>query len=329
MGQPLNLRAHCGAWPLAQKFTISRGSKTQTDVVVAEVEANGIVGRAECVPYPRYEETVNSVLTNLRDAREFIGQGGCRDELHEVLPAGAARNALDCAMWDWEAKSTGEPVWRLAGLPPPKPVTTAYTLSLDTPSEMGRNAANNASRPLLKLKLDRTDTIARVRAVRENAPQARLVIDANEAWQSHDLEKWLTTLAELGVELGEQPLPAGKDEALSGLGSPIPIGADESCHVSDDLQHLADRYQLINIKLDKSGGLTEALRLRACALESGMDFMIGCMIGTSLSMAPALLLTPEARFVDLDGPLLLAHDRVPGLEYNGQTISPPSPVLWG
>jgi len=326
---PRSLRAHAAAWPLAQTFTISRGSKSQSDVVIAEVEANGIVGRGECVPYPRYGETIASVLETLRGAERFVADGGTRETLLATLPPGAARNALDCALWDLEANMAGKRVWDLAHLPTPTPVVTAYTLSLDTPEAMGANAQSQATRPLLKLKLDRTDTLSRVESVREHAPNARLIVDANEAWQPEDLEAWLPRLAELGIELVEQPLPAGSDEALRALNSPVPIGADESCHICDDLEQLADRYQTVNIKLDKTGGLTEAMRLRAAAIESGMSFMIGCMIGTSLSMAPAMLLTPGASFVDLDGPLLLARDRTPGLHYDGALVSPPTPGLWG
>lgn len=326
---PRRLRAHAAAWPLAEVFTISRGSKTQSEVVIAEIEADGIVGRGECVPYPRYGETISSVLEALRGAEAIVAAGGSRNALLDALPAGAARNALDCALWDLEAKTSDKRVWELADSPAPDPVVTAYTLSLDTPDAMGESARRHSNRPLLKLKLDRTDTLARVEAVRENAPNSSLIVDANEAWQMTDLEAWLPRLAQLGVELVEQPLPAGQDGDLRKLDSPVPIGADESCHVCDDLDSLRERYQTVNIKLDKTGGLTEALRLRAAAVDSGMDFMIGCMVGTSLSMAPATLLTPGARFVDLDGPLLLAQDRMPGLKYDGAMVNPPTRELWG
>jgi len=324
-----DLRFHTAHWPLARVFTLSRGSKTGADVVVVEVEEAGRIGRGECVPYPRYGETVDSVLEQIRSVRDDILDGSGRAALSTLLPAGAARNAIDCALWDLEAKCTGQRVWTLAGLVPPTPSVTAYTLSLDDPEAMGEAAARNAGRPLLKLKLDRSDPVARVRAVRAAAPRARLIVDVNEGWSLDELVLWQEPLAELGVAMIEQPLPASHDQALQGMSLSIPLGADESCHVSADLDVIAARYQVVNIKLDKTGGLSEALRLRDAAREAGLGVMIGCMVGTSLSMAPATLLTPGAAFVDLDGPLLLARDRSPGLQYTPSHVYPPEPDLWG
>ena len=324
-----SLRASGQRWPLAATFTISRGSKSHADVVVVEIEEDGVLGRGECVPYPRYAETVDSVLESIGRTRGWVESGGEPETLGECLPAGAARNAVDCALWDLRAKQTGRRVWELARCPAPVPVVTAYTLSLDTPEAMARSAREHAARPLLKLKLDRDQPIERVAAVRRAAPACRLIVDANEAWEHEDLARWLPMLGDLGVELVEQPLPAGTDHRLAALASPIPIGADESCHTSADLDGLRDRYRIVNIKLDKTGGLTEALRLRAAALSAGLEFMVGCMVGTSLSMAPATVLTPGARVVDLDGPLLLAHDREPCLRYDGALVHPPTPDVWG
>jgi L-alanine-DL-glutamate epimerase-like enolase superfamily enzyme len=324
-----SVRIHVSAWPLGAVFSISRGSKTQAEVIVVDIERDGVTGRGECVPYARYGETIASVKAQLEQTKPWVQAGGERESLAAQLPAGAARNALDCALWDVAAKATGQRVWTLAGIGAPETVVTAYTLSLDTPAAMAKSAATHAARPLLKLKLDRNDPVGRVQAVHEAAPNAQLIVDANEAWQPSDLDKWLPALSDLGVAMVEQPLPAGRDEALVGLSSPIPIGADESCHIAEDVARLRDRYQMVNIKLDKSGGLTEALRVREAALTAELQFMVGCMVGTSLSMAPAMLLTPGARFVDLDGPLLLANDRQPGLTYSGAQVLVPTSDVWG
>jgi len=249
--------------------------------------------------------------------------------LQHALPPGAARNALDCACWDLEAKRAGHRVWDLLGLSPPKPVTTAYTLSLDSAEAMGRNAAANAARPLLKLKLAGPDDLDRVIAVRENAPKARLIVDANEGWTLADFAHLAPELAVLGVELIEQPLPAGHDAALAGLKRPVPVCADESCHTRDSLAEIAGCYDLVNIKLDKTGGLTEALALKTAAEAQGLGVMVGCMVATSLAMAPAMLVAQGARFVDLDGPLLLERDRPEGLRIVDSTIHPPEAALWG
>jgi L-alanine-DL-glutamate epimerase-like enolase superfamily enzyme len=317
-------------WPIRGTFAISRGSRTTAEVVVAELmESDGAVGRGECVPYERYGESVDGVVQVLEELGQRVADGLDRIGLQKVLPAGAARNALDCAFWDLEAKRAGHRAWQLLGLSPPKPVLTAYTLSLGTAEAMGRAAAEHAQRPLLKLKLAGPDDLARVEAVRQNAPRSRLIVDANEAWTLADFVELAPRLQVLGVELIEQPLPAGKDEALAGLHRPVPVCADESCHDTATLAGIAGRYDAINIKLDKTGGLTEALRLKTAALAQGYAIMVGCMIGTSLAMAPAHLVAQGVQVVDLDAPLLLARDRPDGLRYDGSLVHPPEPALWG
>jgi len=317
------------SWPIAGRFTISRGSRTTAEVIVAEIQEGRALGRGECVPYARYGESIASVTSAIEAIGPQVESGLGRDELLGALPAGAARNALDCALWDLEAKLAHRPVWELAGIEPPAPVTTAYTLSLDTAEKMGAAAFAQSGRPLLKLKLAGPEDLDRVRAVRANAPKARLIVDANEGWTAADYAALAPQLAELGVALIEQPLPAGGDEALSALPHPVPVCADESCHDRASLPRLAGRYEAVNIKLDKTGGLTEALALRAEARAQGYRIMVGCMLGTSLAMAPALLLAEGADVVDLDGPLLLAKDRWPGLAYDGSRVAPPAPGLWG
>ncbi len=322
------------SWPLAGSFTISRGTRTTAEPVVVELSATGddgrvVLGRGECVPYARYGETVAGVIAAIEGLRARIGAGLDRIGLQDLLPPGAARNALDCAYWDLEAKRVGQPVWQLCGLPPLEAVTTAYTLSLDAPEAMGRAAAENAARPLLKLKLAGPDDLARVEAVRANAPETRLIVDANEGWSLDDYEALAPKLAALGVVLIEQPLPAGQDAPLAGTQRPVPVCADESCHATDSLAEIAGRYDAVNIKLDKTGGLTEALKLKQAAQAQGFQVMVGCMLATSLAMAPAILVAQGASFVDLDGPLLLAGDRPGGLTYEGSTLHPPEPALWG
>jgi L-alanine-DL-glutamate epimerase-like enolase superfamily enzyme len=258
-----------------------------------------------------------------------VADGLDRDALQSRMPPGAARNALDAALWDIEAKETGKPAHRLAGIEPPRALVTAYTLGLDSPEAMGRAAAEEATRPLLKIKLTGEGDLDRVRAIRAAAPHARLIVDANEGWTPQHFERYSGALAELGVALIEQPLPAGQDSALADLPHPIPVCADESCHTREDLTALRGRYEFVNIKLDKTGGLTEALLLADAARAAGFGLMVGCMIGTSLAMAPATLVAQQAEFVDLDAPLLLAHDRQPGLRYDGSTVFPPKPSLWG
>jgi L-alanine-DL-glutamate epimerase-like enolase superfamily enzyme len=326
---PQRLHVTKRSWPLAQPFVISRGARTTADVVVAELHDGDSHGRGECVPYPRYGESVESVFEALEAMKGAVFSGLNRDSLQQAMPPGAARNALDAAFWDIEAKRAYCSVSDLAGLAPLKAVITAYTLSLDTPERMGDAALAQRGRPLLKLKLTGDGDVDRVRAVRENAPQSRLIVDANEGWTVRHFAEFMPIFAELGVELIEQPLPAGDDDALADLPHPIPVCADESCHVAGDLDRLIGKYDAINIKLDKTGGLTEALHLAAAARERGFAIMVGCMIGTSLAMAPAMLVAQQASVVDLDAPLLLAADRNQGLRYEGSLVHPPEPALWG
>jgi len=318
------------SWPLARTFAISRGAKTSAETVVATLSGDGVVGRGECVPYARYGESVAGVVATLEALAPALAAGRLdRMALQMALPAGAARNALDCAFWDFEAKRAGRPVWQLAGLNRPTVVTTAYTLSLDTPEAMGRAARAEARRPLIKLKLAGADDIDRVSAVRRNAPDARLIVDANEGWTPDQLEPLSAELARLGVEMVEQPLPAGGDEMLAKVAHSLSFCADESCHDRASLDTIAGRYEMVNIKLDKAGGLTEALAVRNAAKDIGMKVMVGCMVATSLAMAPAVLLAQDADIIDLDGPLLLARDREEGLRFAGSEITPPAPDLWG
>jgi len=326
---PQRLRVYRQSWRLAQPFAISRGSRTTAEVVVAEIFDGDFRGRGECVPYPRYGESVDGVVRSLEGMAGTLFSGLDREALQEAMPPGAARNALDAAFWDLDAKRADCRVAELAGLDPLRPVVTAYTLSLDTPENMAAAASAHCHRPLLKLKLSGDGDVERVRAVRHAAPAARLIVDANEGWSERHLIEVMPRLAGFGVELIEQPLPAGADDALSHVSHPIPICADEACHTRADLDGLIGRYDAVNIKLDKTGGLTEALALAAAAASRGFVIMVGCMIGTSLAMAPALLVAQRAAFVDLDAPLLLASDRAHGLRYDGSTLYPPEPALWG
>ena len=316
-------------WPLASAFRISRGAKTEAHVIVAEIADGSHAGRGEAVPYPRYDETPEGTRQEIESVRSPVEGGLTRDGLLEALPPGAARNALDCALWDLEAKQAGQPAWALAGLEAPEPCVTAVTLSLDTPENMGKAAARHAHLPLLKLKVTGEGDAERIRTVRESAPGARLIVDANEGWTPPMLDDLLPALAALGVEMAEQPLPAADDAALDGRKLAIPVCADESCHTRADLPRLKGRYPMVNIKLDKTGGLTEALALAREARAMGFRIMVGSMVGTSLAMAPAALLAGFADYVDLDGPLLLARDRAPGLSYEGAVMAPPEPALWG
>jgi L-alanine-DL-glutamate epimerase-like enolase superfamily enzyme len=312
-------------FPLAQVFTISRGSRTQAQVLTATVTDGDLSGRGECVPYARYDETLDSVTAQIAGLPADLTWG----ILQDLLPAGAARNAVDCALWDMEAKRAGSRVWDLAGLPAPKPVVTAYTLSLDTPDAMQAQAAKNAHRPLLKIKLGTPDDMARLEAVRRGAPDAVIIVDANEGWTAEIYSDLAPHLLRLGVAMVEQPLPAGVDDMLGEIARPLPVCADESCHDRASLPSLRGKYDMVNIKLDKTGGLTEALALRADAIAEGYDVMIGCMVGSSLAMAPATLLTASAAYVDLDGPLLLAQDRAAPLVFDVAGVHPPVPALWG
>jgi len=316
-------------WPIKGHFTISRGAKTEAVTVVAEVRQGFVVGRGECVPYPRYGETPDATLEAVLAMQIPIADGLDRQGIQETMPPGAARNALDCAMLDIEAKLSGKRIWELLGRRAPQPCVTAYTISLGTPQSMAAAAAKAAHRPLLKVKLGGAGDPARIAAVRDAVPQSQLIADANEAWTEADLEANLAACAAAGVTLVEQPLPAGQDEALARIDRPVAICADESVHDRASLEGLRDRYDAVNIKLDKTGGLTEALAMADAAQALGFDIMVGCMVATSLSMAPAMLLTPLARFVDLDGPLLLAEDRDNGLLYDDSLIYPPDAALWG
>jgi len=323
------LSARIERWPIAGSFTISRGAKTEAVTVVAEVSRDGHTGRGECVPYPRYGETAEATLAALRAMQEPLSRGLDRRALQAAMRPGAARNALDCALVDLEAKTGGKRVWELLARPVPRPCITAYTISLGTPEVMAAATAKAVHRPLLKIKLGGDGDGARIAAVRKAAPQSELIVDANEAWTADNLEQNLRECAQAGVTLVEQPLPAGQDEALARIRRPLPVCADESVHDRASLSGLRERYDAVNIKLDKTGGLTEALAMADAAQAMGFEIMIGCMVATSLAMAPAMLLTPQARFVDLDGPLLLARDRDGGLRYDGSLVYPPEATLWG
>ncbi len=310
---------------LAQVFTISRGSRTEAKVLTVRISDGAHQGWGECVPYARYGETLESVTAEI----EALPERCDRAALYDLLPAGAARNAVDCALWDLEAKAAGKRVWELAGLPPPKPEITAYTLSLDTPANMKAQAAKHAHRPLLKIKLGTPDDMPRLEAVRAGAPMARIIIDANEGWSREVYLDLVPHLQRLGVSLVEQPLPAADDEGLIGIDRPVPVCADESAHDCASLPALKGKYDIVNIKLDKTGGLTEALKLREAALAAGYRVMVGCMVGTSLAMAPATLVAQGATVTDLDGPLLLAEDRDAALHFDEKGVHPPSADLWG
>lgn len=316
-------------WPLSRPFAISRGTKTAAEVVVVTVTEAGVTGQGECVPYPRYSESPESILTQVHAVAAAVASGQDRQALLRQMPPGAARNAIDGALWDLEAKSSGIPAWQRAGLSPPGPVVTAVTIGIDTPDAMAAAARSLAAQPLLKLKLDRHAVVDRVAAVRRAAPLARLLVDANESWSRALLADVLPGLADLGVELIEQPLPADRDGELDGLTPVVPLAADESCHTPADLSRLAGRYQAVNVKLDKAGGLTTALDLVDAAERAGFQVMVGCMVATSLAIAPALLIAGRARWVDLDGPLWLRRDREHGIRFTGGVAEPPSPALWG
>ena len=316
-------------WPIAGAFTISRGSKTEAEVVVAELTDGTFTGRGECTPYPHYGETVAAVATTIASIADDIRRGLDRSGLQHALPAGAARNALDCAFIDLEAKRANRPAHELLGVGPPRLRVTAYTISLGPPERMAEAAATASARPLLKVKLGRAGDPERIAAVRNAAPEAELIVDANEGWRPENLAANLAACAAAGVTLIEQPLPAADDAALAAIPRTVPICADESVHDRNTLKTLVGKYDAVNIKLDKAGGLTEALALAAEARMLGFDLMVGCMIATSLAIAPALLVAAQADVIDLDGPLLLARDRPDGLRYDGSIIHPPSRALWG
>lgn len=310
---------------LTKAFTISRGTKTEARVLTVRISRGGVTGWGECVPYARYGETLDSVRAQI----EGLQAGITRHDLQTALPPGAARNAVDCALWDLEAKQAGQRVWDLAGLPAPGPVVTAYTLSLAPPSEMRMAAAENAHRPILKIKLGTPDDMPRLEAVRQGAPRSRIIIDANEGWTPEVYTDLAPHLLRLGVELVEQPLPAGQDDMLAEIARPVPVCADESCFDRASLAGLPGKYDVVNLKLDKTGGLTEALLARDLARQMGLKVMVGCMVGSSLAMAPAVLLAQGAGWTDLDAPLLLAEDRPDPIHYDAEGVHPPDAGLWG
>ncbi|WP_066702580.1 N-acetyl-D-Glu racemase DgcA [Celeribacter ethanolicus] len=310
---------------LAEVFTISRGSRTEAKVVTVRATDGVHEGWGECVPYARYGESLDSVTAQIEALPEDI----TRATLQEVLEPGAARNAVDCALWDLAAKQAGKRVWDMLDLPAPIPMITAYTLSLASPEEMQASAAKHAHRPLLKIKLGTPDDMARLEAVRRGAPKSDIIVDANEGWSAEVYADLAPHLVRLGVKLVEQPLPAGQDDMLAEIERPLPVCADESCHDRASLPDLKGKYDVINIKLDKTGGLTEALELRKAARAEGYGIMVGCMVGTSLAMAPAVIVAQGARVVDLDGPLLLAEDRAEPLKYDADGVHPPARALWG
>jgi len=325
----MDLSARIERWPVAGAFTIARGAKTHVDVVVAEIAADNAVGRGEATAIYYHGETAESVLAQIESQRDAFAAGLSRAALQSALPRGAARNALDCALWDWEAQRTGIPVWALAGVAEPRSLVTAFTISLADPGKMEADARAVAHLPLLKLKLAGEGDLDRVAAVRRGAPGARLIVDANEAWTGRDVAAEAAALMPFGVELIEQPVPAGEDQLLDGVDSPIPLCADESCQDRADLARCVGRYTAINIKLDKCGGLTEALALAAQARAAGFDVMVGCMLATSLGIAPATLVAQDARWVDLDGAMLLAEDRIVGMACANGLLAPPTRLLWG
>ena len=323
----MRLVAKAEKWKLAEVFTISRGSRAETELVTVTLYDGTFEGRGECMANPRYNETQESVLACIK--KVDIDDQIDRQKLQTLLPPCAARNAIDCALWDLEAKRSGKRVMELFGISKSATLITAFTISADTPDKMATAARRNSARPLLKLKMSGDGDVDRVKAVRYGAPNARLIVDANEAWTEDMVEPLAKQLQALGVEMIEQPLPKGADGALANVPHIIPFCADESCHTSQDLKRLTELYDIINIKLDKAGGLTEALRLKKNAIAKGFKIMVGCMISTSLAMAPAYVLAHGAEYVDIDGPLLLAEDRTHGLEFTGSSVSPPSEFLWG
>ena len=319
------IQAKVEIFPLAQVFRISRGARTQAEVVTVTIEKDGVTGRGECVPYARYNETLESVIKQVESLPADIN----KETLQDTLPPGAARNAVDCALWDFECKKRDQRIWKIAGIQVPEQKMTAYTLSLDEPEIMFKQAEKNSNRPLLKIKLGTQNDMPRLEAVRKGAPNSEIIVDANEGWDAELYSKLAPELVSLGVKLVEQPLPADQDNDLIGLPRPLPICADESCHDRKSLEKLIGKYDFVNIKLDKTGGLTEALQLKDKAVEAGFKIMVGCMVGSSLAMAPAMLIAQNATFVDLDGPLLLEQDRRHGLFYDESWVHPPLKDLWG
>jgi L-alanine-DL-glutamate epimerase-like enolase superfamily enzyme len=325
----ISLHVEETVFPLAEVFTISRGSRTEARVVTVKLDDGSFSGWGECVPYARYDETVDSVMDEIRSLENAFENGIDREDLQDMLEPGAARNALDCALWDLEAKRAGKRAYELAGLSNPEPEVTAYTLSLADPETMRAKAAEHAFRPLLKIKLGGEGDMARLEAVRAGAPNTDIIIDANEGWDADTYKELAPVLVRLGVKMVEQPMPVGKDDALGDVERVLPVCADESCHDRSSLSALKGKYDMVNIKLDKTGGLTEALALRSEAEKAGFDIMVGCMVGSSLAMAPATLVAQGVAFTDLDGPLLLAQDRNPPLKFDERGVYPPTADLWG
>ncbi len=323
----LNVRVE--SWPVRGSFTLSRGSYTEIKVVVVEIVTSGLIGRGEATPIVRYGKSAEQVVAEITNLRPRIENGLDRSALQSLLPAGAARNALDLALWDLEAKRAGKRVWELAGIPELRPVSTTYTISLNTPEKMNQAAGERKNFPLLKIKLTGKQDLERVLAVRRGAPNAELIADANEAWTPDYYQRVIDPLAASGLTMIEQPFPAGKDSCLRDLPHPIPVCADESCRHSQDLDALKGCYDMVNIKLDKTGGLTEALSLHRKARLMGFQVMVGCMLATSLGIAPALLIAQDSDIIDLDGHLLLDGDRSCALTYENYLIHPPSSKLWG
>lgn len=323
------LEARVGHFPTREPFVIARGAKHHVDVVEVSLRAGAHVGHGEGTPLYYLGDDCDRALATIALARDAIEAGASRAELLDLVPAGAARNALDAALWDLEAKATGVPAWQRIGLPPPRPLLTAFTISLGTPADMAAQAARVSGRELLKLKLGGEGDIDRVRAVRAAAPHARLIADANQSWTGLDIERLCHDLHGLGVELLEQPLPAGADSDLAHVRTALPLAADESCQTRASLESIVGRYRFINVKLDKTGGLTEALALIHAAGLRGLGVMVGCMLSTSLGLAPAFLAAMQASHADLDGALLLARDRAHPLEYSGSDVHPPDAALWG
>lgn len=316
-------------FPFREVFAISRGARTEQHVVSVKFDDDGVCGLGECTPYARYGESIDGVIAEIEAMADALATGLSREQLQHTMKPGAARNALDCALWDLEAKRSGKPVWQLAGLARPAPVITAFTISLEDPDTMRTKAARNAHRPLLKIKLGGEGDMARLEAVRAGAPKSRIIVDANEGWSAEEYVALAPTLIALGVEMVEQPLPAGADEALTDLVRPLPVCADESCHDRASLAALHGKYDMVNIKLDKTGGLTEALAMREAAVSAGFSVMVGCMVGSSLGMAPAVLVAQGVALTDLDGPLLLGDDRPYPLHYDERGVHPADPALWG
>lgn len=317
-------------FPIAGQFTIARGSKTEAAVIVVEIADGASAGRGECVPYSRYSESIDTVRDQIEKIKVELEQGANRSRLQMMIPAGAARNAIDCALWDLEAKQASTRAHLLAGIPKMGTVETAFTISLGSVDSMFENAKKAAHRPMLKIKMGAPEgDIERIFAVRKAAPKSKLIADANEGWNASNITEHLKACREAGYSMIEQPIPSSEDEILRTVDRLVPICADESVHGLESLDRLVGLYDVVNVKLDKTGGLTEALSLVKAAREKNFKIMVGCMVSSSLAMAPAMLIAQGAEFVDLDGPLLLAKDRDDGLRFEGSTIYPPSTTLWG